>query len=679
MILTRAIMLLVWLSLSACGGGGLFTVTPSTSLAPGTTKEFALGSDYPAGLVIPDIDGMRNTAFVVSVDNPPGVVAIDLERAPLMLSSTFLTCRAPAGAGIPTGALVVLAANRLLFLTSSHLVDCDPTTGLVRAASPLLESITLARDYPLSAPFDVQDDGYAESVTHTFELNFPGGLAVQQNRVFISFSNYLMPIGAPVAAPGIVREYALLTTAPYLQVVGKPFVTSAYNPSALKALPDGRVLVVNSGLNAVVDSHTKPLTDAGVDLLDPQTGKTTWLNFGPVALAFSPPAVTRDGARAFVTSASFGELYQIDLRIPEIIHDHTAPITVTSNDEGGDFLTQVALDPNERALYVASFQHSAIYPAAVTGTRVEMLPATMPQPIVVGNAGEVSSANPSGSTTGVGALAIRPGVAGIDYAGPALVALTAYPGKLITVDPVSSASVDVATPATTVTPSNTPTANDDSTGTPTAPTTPAGSEDLAPALSADAPIPCGAKAFADAVVSFLPGIGAGYGSAQYPANVLGAPSGGTATVPNTSPAHILSLGCGGSIILEMNDCWIADGPGADLIVFENAFQYGKSSLFAEPGVVGVSLYGNTFTEFPCQADTAGYPGCAGVHPTLSSPTNGISATDPSMAGGDAFDLSNLGMDRARFVRIRDVSCTTAGGPSAGFDLDSVSVVWGDQM
>ena len=127
----------------------------------------------------------------------------------------------------------------------------------------------------------------------------------------------------------------------------------------------------------------------------------------------------------------------------------------------------------------------------------------------------------------------------------------------------------------------------------------------------------------------------------------------------------------------MKDCWITDGPGPDLIVFENAFQYGKGSVYAEPAMVGVSFYGNVFTEFPCNPTAASnYAGCAGVHPTLSNPENGIDPTDPKVAGGDAFDLASIGVSRARFVRIRDVSCTTAPSPTAGFDLDAVSIVWG---
>jgi hypothetical protein len=70
--------------------------------------------------------------------------------------------------------------------------------------------------------------------------------------------------------------------------------------------------------------------------------------------------------------------------------------------------------------------------------------------------------------------------------------------------------------------------------------------------------------------------------------------------------------------------------------------------------------------------------CAGWHPVYSSPGNGISPVDPSVAGGDPFDLADVGLSEARFVRIHDVSgetCPDAGGPTSdGFDLDAVSIV-----
>ena len=57
-------------------------------------------------------------------------------------------------------------------------------------------------------------------------------------------------------------------------------------------------------------------------------------------------------------------------------------------------------------------------------------------------------------------------------------------------------------------------------------------------------------------------------------------------------------------------------------------------------------------------------------------TNGIDARDPETAGGDAFDLADLGLTRARYVRVRDSGANVYAGVSGGFDLDAMAVVNG---
>lgn len=184
----------------------------------------------------------------------------------------------------------------------------------------------------------------------------------------------------------------------------------------------------------------------------------------------------------------------------------------------------------------------------------------------------------------------------------------------------------------------------------------------------DAGVDAGAGPFANRVVSFDAGAGAGFGQSGFPQIVLGPPEGGGAGLGSFD---VLSLGFEGQIILSFDGLQLVDGPGVDLLVFENAF-FG----FPETGIVAVSDDGLFWHEWPCAADDAdaGYPGCAGVHPVFSSTASGISPTDPTRAGGDGFDLAALGISRARFVRIRDSGKNRYVSPSGGFDLDAISLV-----
>ncbi|MCX8071937.1 MAG: hypothetical protein N3C12_05745 [Candidatus Binatia bacterium] len=185
--------------------------------------------------------------------------------------------------------------------------------------------------------------------------------------------------------------------------------------------------------------------------------------------------------------------------------------------------------------------------------------------------------------------------------------------------------------------------------------------------------------FADAVVAFRPGAGAGYGQDRLPEVVLGPPHGGGLL---EGSLDVVSLGHGGEIVLRFDPPVACDGPGPDLLVFENAFHVGSATgpVFAELAFVAVSQDGVHFREFPWNAQT--WDGLAGKTPVLSNPENGIDPRDPSVAGGDAFDLAQVGLEWIRFVRITDVGNLIddpgnrlPGGGTAGFDLDAVAAVY----
>ena len=213
--------------------------------------------------------------------------------------------------------------------------------------------------------------------------------------------------------------------------------------------------------------------------------------------------------------------------------------------------------------------------------------------------------------------------------------------------------------------------------------------------------------YADAVVSYQVGQFGGFPSPSFlPGIVLGPPRGAGLY---ENGFDVFSLGFGGHIVLRFDDNVIVDGPGVDFTVFENAFlAVNPATLtferpFADPGIVGVSQDGVTWYEFPCQLVTnpatgVYYPGCAGVFPVLAdaddpNPPHASVPTGlpiavligrpilppPALpgAGGDSFDLADVGLAWARYVRVRDPNHPTGdpfGPTNAGFDLDAVAAV-----
>jgi hypothetical protein len=178
----------------------------------------------------------------------------------------------------------------------------------------------------------------------------------------------------------------------------------------------------------------------------------------------------------------------------------------------------------------------------------------------------------------------------------------------------------------------------------------------------DAPDP-----FADFLVSFEPGEGAGFGEDSLPWVVMGPPQGGG---PDAGSTDVVSLGNEGVIVVGFDDIEAIDGEGPDLLVFENPF-----SGWLETGIVSASEDGETWFAWSCSEDED-RTGCAGIHPVLAHPDNSASPVDPETAGGDAFDLADLGLSRARYIRIQDTGSNDYAGPTGGFDLDAVAIVNG---
>lgn len=188
-----------------------------------------------------------------------------------------------------------------------------------------------------------------------------------------------------------------------------------------------------------------------------------------------------------------------------------------------------------------------------------------------------------------------------------------------------------------------------------------------------------ADRFVTGVEAFTPGECAGFGAPALPGVVEGPPVGFGAEQGST---NVVSLGRGGSITLSFGANAIVDGPGPDFVVFENAFFVAgdPENIFAEPAEVSVSDDGVTWKTFPCTATSAPYGACAGWHPVYSAPDDAVSPVDYPACGGDAFDLSDVGLSSARLVRIRDMATQECPADpklrttNLGFDLDAVAIL-----
>ena len=162
------------------------------------------------------------------------------------------------------------------------------------------------------------------------------------------------------------------------------------------------------------------------------------------------------------------------------------------------------------------------------------------------------------------------------------------------------------------------------------------------------------------------GPGQAFGRSAMPEVVLGPPRGSGCCAGSLD---VVSLGNGGEIVLTFANNAIVDGPGPDFVVFENPF-VANGSTFAELGTVSVSADGKSWQSFPCSSTEPPFGSCAGHGPVYLDDVEG--AFSPEQAGGDAFDLADLGVTTARYVRIVDRVDLT--GWAGVFDLDAVGIV-----
>lgn len=434
--------ILVLAMIAGCGGGQFAAGTPTetTYSTPWgtvtvTKSAFIFGSDYPASVVIPDIEGMRDTAFVVSMFSPCGVLAIDLLTSPLEVSKEFAGMSCPGGAGMFPYALDVASASRAFLITESHLIDFNPTTGDINTRVSLNDTLVLDSPLPISTPFDVNGDGTEETEVGAINMSDPGALLVSGNKLYVTMANFINYFIPAVSAPGVVRVFEIKDSAPYLVEAGKPLITTDYNPSGLTQLPNGNIAVTNSGMsNLSLEGLTEPTTNSSIDLLDPATDTFSGnISLGKAYLSTGKIAVTSDGKRGFVGSRTYGEAYEIDFVGNTAVGTHANPITITSNDASSDYISSLTLTYDDKYLFIASFDHSSIYVVDVSGASPVVNPELFPEPFVLGFPKGVSAENPTGVNTGVGSVAVRPGTAGLDFQGPDIYALTGTPGTMATI------------------------------------------------------------------------------------------------------------------------------------------------------------------------------------------------------------------------------------------------------
>jgi len=140
---------------------------------------------------------------------------------------------------------------------------------------------------------------------------------------------------------------------------------------------------------------------------------------------------------------------------------------------------------------------------------------------------------------------------------------------------------------------------------------------------------------------------------------------------SASSADVIEIG-DNAIIFAFDERKCVNQPGADFVVFTSA-KYRSSDKPQDydasawrdmtPAKVAVSMDGQTWSNFAATENNAyntndprHYEGYwAGINPTIANSVNNLNVEFAS-AGGDRFDLSAIGMDEIRYIKIEGKGC-----------------------
>lgn len=434
-------VLLILTTTWGCAGVGIETVAnpqanpagrggPPPGPDPKTTPEsfvsalvtlgfFALGGDFPPNIVIPDIEGMRSTAFIISFF-PTAVIPIDLDTGKVSTQFPLFDASAIPEAAFPNG-LWIESPSRAYLLGSTHVVIYNPTTGKMLGSRSLTDPINLTQILPYSQPGDCDGNMVDESSVGPgpYSPGFPAAVAAHSGRLFVTMSNACFdPSFESFYVQGILLVFDISDSPPYLTPASKSFlVLPGFNVTGLTVLSD-RLIVTSTGDTTLSSGVATPETDSFLTEVDPVSiSISRLLNLGLVAANFQALAVNAAETLGFIGSSAFSEMYEIDLDQFLTLRGKDDPIVLFEGDD--DFISDQKIAYGDQVLFASSFNNSG----------VKGVDLTDPNRMVLANVLDFSfESNPG--VTGAGPMALRPGQPGVDFFGPDLWVLTASPGTL---------------------------------------------------------------------------------------------------------------------------------------------------------------------------------------------------------------------------------------------------------
>lgn len=434
MKMRKASVLLV-LAVAGCGGGGTSAgrsgaVAPVTSNTPPTptgtaptTTQSTVGQPVSATLTANEFVAFRELASVADFQIPGGAVLkdkafaledkgfvriLDLSGAkPALDREVQLDAAGAFAQGTAAGTITISDDHTAIVAVSGQeaLYVFDPSSA--QAPSDVTRIDLSTMQVTFNTP---QVNSVGQAAPSPMPISFTASAIVSSGKIFIASSNLDASFNLN---PGTVLAFDWNATTRAISN-GSLIVTSAFDPTRLtrwrSPAGDELLLCVNAGVSGKGPSS--------VDVIDPKAAAiVATIPLGAVNAA-GAVAITPDGKRGYVGSMSAAEVYELDLdqlvtASGAVAARFKGAIAVPGTTNGINFIAGVAVSSSGSYVYATNFNLSAL---AVIDVAARKVVGTL--------SGFQRQGNPTKFECNASAIAVRAGVPGVDFTGPAAFVVT---------------------------------------------------------------------------------------------------------------------------------------------------------------------------------------------------------------------------------------------------------------
>ena len=355
----------------------------------------------------------------------------------------------------------------LVDVPASFPADLYPLLPTPGAAELRTGISTLTCIYP-PMPFDsaglpISATPFCDPIQPSFLTTLTAGKAVASDRLFVATSN--LDFGGGAFLPGTVLVYDWIDLGGTITVrpneTTPVLFTTGFNPTSVARFvaPGGRelILVTVTGAIGAGSGASNILTEASIDVIDPTVPRiAARIPIGHAGPSFEIALIESGGQTAWVGSSSERKVFAVDLRAlnnpalylgggPPVILDGLSvgfddarifhegdPLELPDRLDGPpdrdcEGFSNVAINESGREIFASDFCDGTFTRIRADLSGSSPIPYARSRFEIAGQSIPFFPNSAIGRLRSPGAVAVRPGIPGIDYSGPDVLVIAGQP------------------------------------------------------------------------------------------------------------------------------------------------------------------------------------------------------------------------------------------------------------